>query len=466
MSTTTAAKSTSTSIASTPPPDGAFKLTERQEEARRLLAGPQRHTCLVGGARSGKTFLICRQTMVRALKAGASRHAVLRYRHNAVIASIWHDTLPKMARLCFPEVKLTPHRQDGFYQLPNKSQIWLSGLDEKDRVEKVLGQEYATVYLNECSQIPYSSVLVARTRAAQNIAGLIARVFYDLNPVGKGHYTQKLFGDGVDPQSLQPLKNPQNFKRMFLNPVDNRANLTQEFLDELDSLPDRQRKRFYLGQYVDEIDGALWTIETLERCRCGPEDVPQIVRVVVAIDPSGTSGEEDKRSDAIGIIAAGLGVDGRTYVLEDATCQLPPAGWGYRAWEIADRYGADCLVAEINFGGEMVKYVLESTEPQAQAGGIALNARFKMVTASRGKAVRAEPISALYEKSLVRHVGRFAQLEDQMLSFSTAGYQGERSPDRADALVWAISELAVGIGTPAHTVPASDLVVEPMRRTG
>ena len=139
------------------------------------MAGPQRHTCLVGGARSGKTFLIVRQIMVRAIRASASRHVILRHRYNAVKASIWHDTMPKVRQLCFPDVPIKYYRQDGFVEiLGNDSQIWLGGLDEKERVEKILGQEYATVCLNECSQIPYSSALVARTRAAQNIPGVKA----------------------------------------------------------------------------------------------------------------------------------------------------------------------------------------------------------------------------------------------------------------------------------------------------
>jgi phage terminase large subunit-like protein len=255
---------------------------------------------------------------------------------------------------------------------------------------------------------------------------------------------------------------------MFLNPHDNLANLPPGYIDELDALPDRQRKRFFLGEYVDEIDGALWTIEAIDQHRVDTGDcphtldalftaglIPQLVRVVVAVDPSGTSGEEDRRSDAIGIVTAGLGIDGVCYVLEDATCQLPPAGWGHRAVEQFDKWEADHIIAEVNYGGDMVRYVIEQADRKAPV---------RVVSASRGKAVRAEPVSAFYDKGLVRHVGRFPQLEDQMLSFSTAGYLGERSPVRADALVWAITDLAVGTGTPAHTVPASQLMVEPMRR--
>lgn len=413
-----------------------FQLTARQEQARQLMRGSQRHTCLVGGARSGKTFLLVRQVLTRAIRAEKSRHAILRYRFNAVRASVWLDTLPKVAATFPVPVVLHPKRQDGYVELDNGSQIWMSGLDEKERVDKILGQEYSTLFFNECSQIPYASVLTARTRLAQNI-GLPLKAFYDLNPTGKGHWTNRLFGEHRDPQTLKALSDPDQYKRMFLNPRDNAENLPAGYLGELEGLPDRQRRRFYEGVYVDEVDGALWTLERIEECRCEPEDVPELRRVVVAVDPSGTRGDEDGRSDAIGIIVAGLGIDGNVYVIEDLTCQLPPAGWGRRVVEAYGKHQADRVVAEQNFGGEMVRYVIETADRSVPV---------HMVTASRGKSVRAEPVSALYEQGKVRHVGRFPELEDQMLSFSTAGYGGDRSPDRADALVWALSDLMVGGG--------------------
>lgn len=439
-----------------------MSLTAKQEEARQLLSGKQRHTCLVGGSRSGKTFILVRQTMIRALKAEGSRHAILRYRFNAVRAAVWLDTLPRVGKVCFPGVGIKSNRQDGFVELPNKSQIWMGGLDEKERVEKILGQEYSTLFFNECSQIPYQSVVIARTRLAQNIGGLALRAYYDLNPIGRGHWTNRLFGEKRDPLSLQPVKEPGEYARLFMNPRDNAANLPAGYIEsELESLPERQRKRFLEGVYVDEVDGALWTLEGIEQSRCAPADVPEMARIVVAVDPSGTAGDEEGRkgkpgrSDAVGIVVAGLGVDGIGYVLEDGTCQLPPAGWGYRVVEAYHRHKANLVVAEQNFGGEMVRFVIEAADR---------NVPVRMVVASRGKALRAEPVSALYERSRVRHAGTFRELEDQMLSMSSAGYIGDRSPDRLDALVWAMTELMVGQGAPVY-LPAEEkgIVVEPIR---
>jgi hypothetical protein len=134
---------------------GAELLTPRQRELNHLLAGPQRHTLFYGGARSGKTWLIVRAILLRAARYGG-RHAMLRFRANAARASLWLDTLPKVARLCFPErVRLVDHRSEGFVEVqPSGAQIWIAGLDEKERVEKILGQEFVSIYLNESRRSP------------------------------------------------------------------------------------------------------------------------------------------------------------------------------------------------------------------------------------------------------------------------------------------------------------------------
>ncbi|MCI0600895.1 MAG: phage terminase large subunit, partial [Beijerinckiaceae bacterium] len=270
-----------------------------QEAARRLLEGPQRYTCLAGGTRSGKTFLIVRSIVTRALRAKGSRHAILRFHANAARASITLGTLPQVMQLCFPDIQIKERRQDGYFSLPNGSRIWIGGLDDKDRVEKILGLEYATVFLNEASQIPYSSALVAFTRLAQVTRGIRQHAYVDLNPVGNAHWTNVLFGDKRDPVSKQSLKDPDNYQRAFLNPPDNAANLSQEFLASLASLPEKQRKRFYEGIYVSEVDGALWSYEVIDSGRCAPEDIPEEKRaqVVVALDPSGAAGRDDLGAD-------------------------------------------------------------------------------------------------------------------------------------------------------------------------
>jgi phage terminase large subunit-like protein len=409
-----------------------FTPTARQKEAEQLLRGRQRHTLLVGGSRSGKTSLIVRTIADRALFAPESRHAILRFRANAVRPSIAQDTLPKIFRLCFPTEPLKRHRTEGYFSLRNESEIWLAGLDDQERVEKILGKEYATIFLNECSQIPYSSVLVALTRLAQVVEGLPQAAYYDLNPTNKGHWTNILFGEKRDPLSRAPLADPENYERMFLNPHDNAAHLTKEYLEALERLPERQRKRFFEGAYIDDVDGALFSYEVIARARVVEFPLARCRRVVVAVDPSGAAGQDDNHADEIGIVVAGRGDDGHAYVLADRSLRDAPVVWGRTVAQAYHEFGADRIIAEENFGGEMVRFVIRAADAHASV---------QVISASRGKVLRAEPVSALYEQGLVHHVGRFAVLEDQLCAFTTAGYRGEGSPDHADALVFAVTEL-------------------------
>ncbi len=188
------------------------------------------------------------------------------------------------------------------------------------------------------------------------------------------------------------------------------------------------RQELY-AELLEDVPGALWTASLIDQHRL--RGAPSLTRIVVAVDPSGTKG--DGGGDDIGIVVAGKADDGRFYVLEDATCQLSPEGWAKRVLTAYDRWEADRVIAEKNFGGAMVEAVLKTASK---------NLPIKMVTASRGKVIRAEPIAALYEQGRVSHVGEFNDLEDQMCAMTGAGYVGEGSPDRADALVWALTELS------------------------
>ena len=147
----------------------AASLTAKQKDANHLLAGPASNIMLRGGSRSGKTFLLIRALCQRAINAPGSRHAVFRLRFNHAKTSIWADTLPKVLKMCFPGVAVRYDKSDFFVQFPGGSQIWIGGLDDKDRVEKVLGSEYATLFFNESSQIPWASIEVAMSRLAQNV---------------------------------------------------------------------------------------------------------------------------------------------------------------------------------------------------------------------------------------------------------------------------------------------------------
>ena len=185
------------------------------------------------------------------------------------------------------------------------------------------------------------------------------------------------------------------------------------------------------GEMVEDVAGALWTRALIEGGRV--RAVPALVRVVVGVDPpAGTDG------DACGIVAVGLGVDARGYVIEDASVVgASPEGWARAVVACAARHDAERVVAEVNQGGAMVASVLRAVDAALPVRG---------VHATRGKAARAEPVAALYEQGRVCHVGAFPALEDELCGLVAGGrYEGPgRSPDRADACVWALSELMLG----------------------
>ena len=213
---------------------------------------------------------------------------------------------------------------------------------------------------------------------------------------------------------------------------DNAGNLAPSFLQTIRDKYEGTRlgRQELNAELLDDFPGALWTRAMIDAALANVS-VPDLQRVVVAIDPSGTAGETDD-GDSVGIVVAGKGVDGLAYVLADRTCKLSPAGWGKRAVDAADEFNADRIIAERNFGGAMVEAVIKT------AGG---KVPYREVTASRGKIVRAEPIAALYEQGRVKHLPGLTDLEDQMCAMTGEGYMGNGSPDRADALVWALTEL-------------------------
>ncbi|CAH1656702.1 hypothetical protein CHELA1G11_13167 [Hyphomicrobiales bacterium] len=184
------------------------------------------------------------------------------------------------------------------------------------------------------------------------------------------------------------------------------------------------------GEIVEERADALWNRQAIEAGRA--DRAPPLTRIVVAVDPPASSG---RRADACGIVAAGIDAGGQVFVLEDATRERArPAEWAAAAVALYRRLEADALVAEVNQGGEMVAAVIREIDP-----GVPVTA----VRATRGKYLRAEPVAALYEQGRVHHVGALPVLEDEMADFGPGGLSSGRSPDRLDALVWAVTALAL-----------------------
>lgn len=424
----------------------AFELTAKQQEQEAMMASAATWCMSYGGARSTKTFGKCRAVASRAIMAPCSRHLIARFRTNAVKRTIGADTWPKMMGLCFPGVRFEYNKSEGLIKLPAyESEIWLSGLDSQERMDKILGAEFATIFLNEASEVEYGTVEVLETRLAQNVkiaegplAGRLLRqkMYVDLNPGSKRHWTHKMFREKLHPTDGTALVNPNDYVCMQLNPRDN-PHLTERFLASLQRLSKLQRRRFWDGEYNGEIDGSLWGDSMFMRCSMAR--VPALTRIIVAVDPSGAKNAKDVTADEIGIIVAGLGQDGMVYVLGDYSGRWSPAQWTEIVCTLYHQHNASAVVGETNFGGPLVEALIH-----AKDDGI----RYVSVVATTGKHVRAEPVAGQYERGIVRHVGQSADyehLEDQLMQFTVAGYLGKGSPDRADALVWAVTELK-GLG--------------------
>lgn len=404
-----------------------FHYTEAQQQGLELLSSIARYIMFFGGSRSGKTFLLVSAILARARKARASRHVIIRRHFNGVKTAIGMDTLPKVLQLRFPGWRIKENRSDNYWELPNKSQVWLCGLDDAQRAEKILGKEFATIYFNECSELDYNSVQTALTRLAQNCPGLVNKAYFDCNPPGKSHWSYKMFVEKINPIERVPLLNPEICAAMRINPADNRENLPPGYIEEtLGGMTARKRERFLLGEWADEAEGALWKQADIDNYRV--INAPDLVRIVVGVDPAVTANED---SDETGIVAVGAGVDGDFYVLDDRSCRAPVLSWCREAVELYRELEADRVIGEVNNGGDLIEGMLRQVDPDISYRG---------VHATRGKIIRAEPVAALYEKGRVHHVGMFPDLECEMTGY--APLMATKSPNRMDALVWAITELS------------------------
>jgi phage terminase large subunit-like protein len=373
----------------------------------------------------------------RALSA-TSRHLILREHFNHVKTSIWLDTLPDVFSWAFrdkngDQIPFYKNDSDFYLRFDNGSEIWIGGLDEKERSEKILGTEYSTIFFNECSQLTYGSIETARSRLAEN-SNLINRCFYDENTPHKQHWSHRQFVEKIDPTDKTPLADPERYDMLVMNPIDNLRNIDPEFMKELNSLSKRKRDRFLLGLWQENDDSALWKYDDILR----ESEPPEMERIVVAIDPAITV---SSTSDETGIIVAGI-CGNRFYVLEDVSGKYSPKAWANAAVNAYFRHHADRIIGEVNNGGDMIETTIRQVNESVS---------YKSVTATRGKVVRAEPVAALYEQHRGYHVGSFPELEDQMV---TPFEEIEGSPDRVDALVWAATELMLGaqISTEVYSV--------------
>ena len=230
---------------------------------------------------------------------------------------------------------------------------------------------------------------------------------------------------------IRRLLNDPEVWRSHAKTTDNAANLGAGFIEAMQAryAGTRLGRQELDGEFIDDVPDGLFARAAIEAGRVRPDAVSPLERVVVAVDPPASAGAQ---GSCCGIVVAGRAANGRFYVLEDASVEnAPPLTWARAALAAYRRHEADRIVAEVNQGGDMVEAVLRQLAPDVPV---------RPVRASRGKAVRAEPVAALYEQGRVHHAGAFPELEDQLVDFERIIESGG-SPDRADALVWALTAL-------------------------
>ena len=406
---------------------------------------------LFGGSRSGKTFVAVTKLIYDCSVLPRLRAAILRRQHKDVRQSVMMDTFPDVMQRVFQwsdaQITQRMNKADCFFKFDNGSEIWFAGLDDKGRADRILGRQFGLMYFNECSEFSWASIELAQTRLAQLVHPLYKpRALYDCNPPSKSHWSHRLFIEHLNPTDRTPLTNPDNYASLQMNPMDNADNLPSDYIESrIGVLKGRARQRFLLGQFTEDNENALWKRTTMiDPFRViippdRPVELDQLVesmeRIVIGVDPAVTSSEA---SDSTGIVVCGRRFDDRDgkthyYVLDDRTVKASPHEWAKEVVRTFHRYRADMVVAEVNNGGDLVVENLRHVDQT-----IPVTAQH----ATRGKIIRAEPIATLYDQGLVHHVNELENLEMEMTCYT--GAVSDESPNRMDALVWAMKSLSEG----------------------
>lgn len=386
-------------------------------------------------------------------------------RHPGNRGLILRRTMPRLNRSLLPRAeallagRTRPNRNDHTFTWPNGSVLEFGHVEHKTSVHNYQGAEYGVIGFEEVTEFLETQWEFLSTRLRAPAPGIRAHMVATTNPGGVGHRwvkrrwvrpeTGDVHGDsrpapGVVWEAVPKVDGQPPARRVFVPSTldDNPALIARDpgyrarMLAGISNRALRQALATGDWDAIDQIEGALWDWAWIEPHRVIPRAVDGhgggLVRVVVAVDPAASA---NKDSDETGIVVAGLAVDGRAYVLADRSCRLTPDGWAQRAVAAYREFGADRIVAERNNGGDMVTHVIRTVDTKVPVHA---------VWAARGKQTRAEPVAALYEQGRVSHAGTFADLEEQLTTWVPA--DGE-SPDRLDALVWALTELMLADGS-------------------
>jgi len=444
-----------------------IKLNADQQAAFALAkSDAHKHHLFYGPAGSGKSFFIMWLVFSRAIVAPGSRHAIFRLTLSSCRDTLFDKTLYEVLDTVWPglrqkcEISLSNHT----VTLPNGpdkdnphdggSIIFFDGLDE-NRMTKVLGNEFNTIWLNECNEFQYShvSTLLSRLRYVayrHDGSRLANKMFYDCNPRWKGDWDYQAFIRKVIPGENEPMPRAEQWVHAKLNTTANLHNLTDDYLDVQAAGSRQHRMRYLIGEWADENTNGLFFQEDFDKHRLtkpknneGAEMTPretlawlkdtmdvQLERVTVGCDPASTS---NKNSDYSGITVQGIDRLGIVYVLADLSIKATPDTVCETIIQAYKDWGACRVVMEKNGPNDWLESTMRKHDERIP---------IKFVSADGsvgGKRSRAEPVSAEYERAKVKHVGTMPELESQMCEFGSPHFKG--SPDRMDAVVWGITEL-------------------------
>jgi phage terminase large subunit-like protein len=379
--------------------------------------GPWRTWLILGGRGAGKTR--AGAEWIRAQALGLKPLAAAPAERIALIGESLHDVRAVMIEGVSGLLSIHARHERPTFE-PTKRQIkWPNGavaqIFSAEEPDSLRGPQFAAAWCDEIAKWRLAEATWDNLQLALRL-GTEPRVVATTTPRPVPLLRRMLTEAGTIVSHMTTSSNAENLSPVFVAEMRRRYAGTALGRQELE------------GEILADRKDALWKREWLDANRCN--QAPLLSRVVVAVDPPATSGKD---ADACGIVVAGKGEDRRGYVLADRTLQgLEPLAWARAAVEAYRQFAADCLVAEVNQGGDMVEAVIKQVAPRLPV---------KRVRATRGKWVRAEPVAALYADGRVSHVGELKLLEEQLCNFGPGGLPGGKSPDRLDALVWALTEL-------------------------
>ena len=449
-----------------------FVFTEKQQqilkEVKYGLTNKYKEICLYGGRRSGKTFLLLDILIQRALVAPASKHVICRNTYSTIYASIWNDTIQNQMmqidkyQKIFEKCKFNKNNLS--ITFPNDSVIYLKGLDN---TEKSLGTEFATIYFNECSEIPYQKLEVASGLASKReiiiqdkVLGPLPTIkMYDFNPPYKTHWTYKYFIEHVNPETQEQRKKEEIDKIFIerLNPIDNVNNIDQDYINvELKSRGADYAKRFAEGEFLEYKQNAVFSWEDIQTLKNHDYNdltlrallvKASINMIVIGVDPAVSTNE---KSDLTGISVCGYSQQNDMYfIIEDMSGKYTPEQTAKEVVEIALKWQTQNVVIEVNQGGDYLSSILNLKAKEygtyltiEEVRGNSFKNFDEANVFQNPKLKRATAVKALIAQNKIKQIDSFfnskknllENLNQEMLEYTGVG----KSPDRMDAMVYAI----------------------------